>query len=45
MDVGPVWEGAQLEDGLCPRIHGQAEQQDAHQVHQESRPHLQGSPG
>lgn len=42
--VGPVWEGAQLEDGLCPGVHGQAEQQDTHQVHQEARPHLQWRP-
>lgn len=39
--VGPVWEGAQLEDGLCPGVHGQAEQQDTHQVHQKAGPHLQ----
>lgn len=44
MDVGPVWEGAQLEDGLCPGVHGQAEQQDTHQVHQEAGPHLQWRP-
>lgn len=37
----PVWEGTQLEDGLCPGVHGQAEQQDTHQVHQEASPHLQ----
>lgn len=43
LGVGPVWEGAQLEDGLCPGVHGQAEQQDTHQVHQEARPHLQWS--
>ncbi|XP_032021779.2 polypeptide N-acetylgalactosaminyltransferase 12-like [Hylobates moloch] len=38
--ISPVREGAQLEDGLCPGIHSQTEQQDTHQVHQEACPHL-----